>query len=289
MISLERLGERWSAATLADLPPAMKTWSFGLEYVPLALGDGAELYLTRYGWPWRRHLLPEQWCPDGTLASRGVRLARSTGSVFRVGTRVDGRDLRLVVKVSRVGQRLDDGSLALPSPSAWVPEFPCPFQEFGAVERLRQSPMRPRIHTKRPLAIFSPGERFRPWQLGRHAGGLGRQIARHRADQSLRPDLTHRVELDATRRYLVVYAWIEGLTLPELLYRGTIDDALLRRIVLDARDDLGARGFCVLDHKPDHLIVRPRRDARLPFRDGSLVYALADYELLFELRELVQP
>lgn len=288
MISLESLEALRSAVTLADLPPSMKTWSFGVEYVPVALADGAELYLTRYGWPWRRHLMPEQWCPDGAVARRGVRLARSSGSVFRVGTRVDGRDLELVAKVSRVGQQLDDGSLTLPSSSAWVPEFHCPFQEFGAVERLRQSPLRPRIHTKRPLAVFSPGERFQAWQLGRQAGGLSRQIARHRADPSRRPDLPHRVELDTARRYLVVYAWIEGLTLPELLHRGSIDDASLRHIARDARDDLGAHGFCTLDHKPDHVIVRPRRDARLPFRGGHLVYALADYELLFELRELAQ-
>lgn len=289
MISLERLWPRWSTATLAELPPAMKTWSFGVEYVPIALADDAQLYLTRYGWPWRRHLMPEQWCPGGALAGRGVRLARSSGSVFRVGTRVDGRDLQLVVKVSRVGQRLDEGSLALPSSSTWVPEFHCPFQEFGVVERLRQSPLRPRIHTKRPLAIFSPGERLRPWQLGRQAGDLARQMARHRADHALRPDLPHRVELEATRRYLVVYAWIEGLTLPELHHRGAIDDAELSRIVREARDDLRTHGFCVLDHKPDHLTLRPRRDARLPLRHGSLVYALADYELLFELQELVQP
>jgi hypothetical protein len=48
-----------------------------------------------------------------------------------------------------------------------------------------------------------------------------------------------------------------------------------------AAKDLASLGFAVLDHKPRHVILRPRRAGPgLLRRAGRPVYALIDYELL---------
>ena len=45
--------------------------------------------------------------------------------------------------------------------------------------------------------------------------------------------------------------------------------------------ELGQAGFCVLDMKPAHIVIRFTKDGQLRRRkNGRLVYALIDYELL---------
>ena len=44
--------------------------------------------------------------------------------------------------------------------------------------------------------------------------------------------------------------------------------------------DMASKGFRVLDTKPNHIILRRRRDGSLLRRHGKLVYAMVDFELL---------
>jgi hypothetical protein len=48
--------------------------------------------------------------------------------------------------------------------------------------------------------------------------------------------------------------------------------------------ELDQHRLTVLDHKPDHVIVRPRRDGTLPVRGGRLLY----YELLVPVEGLAR-
>jgi hypothetical protein len=48
---------------------------------------------------------------------------------------------------------------------------------------------------------------------------------------------------------------------------------------------MAAKGFRVLDIKPGHIILRQRLDGRLLVRQGRLVYALVDFELLQRTEE----
>ncbi|MFW6106827.1 MAG: hypothetical protein ACOC8H_01565, partial [bacterium] len=51
-------------------------------------------------------------------------------------------------------------------------------------------------------------------------------------------------------------------------------------LVVEVIEDLAAKGFRILDMKPDHIILRQRPDGRLLVRHGRFVYALIDFELL---------
>lgn len=64
---------------------------------------------------------------------------------------------------------------------------------------------------------------------------------------------------------------------------GLVDDRRIEEIMRTVMAELDQHRMRVLDHKPDHVIVRPRRDGTFPVRNGRLAYALADYELLVEL------
>jgi len=64
---------------------------------------------------------------------------------------------------------------------------------------------------------------------------------------------------------------------------GSIDErrAQMRGLAGDGVRDLAAKGFRVLDIKPEHMIVRPRPPADfLRRRDKRIAYALVDFELL---------
>lgn len=259
----------------------MKAAVFGVEYVPARLPAGGDLYLTRWGWPWLEHLLPERWYDGQRFAREGTRLAFSTGTVYRVPIEFGGRKLQIVAKFSRVGQHLEQPvpREALPGQRHFDPKFSSPFEEFAHLERLRTSTRGPRVLTKRALCVFSPAECYEDWELGRLSYRMQWHARRVRDDQE-QNGREQRIELDPRRDYIVLFAWVVGPNLEELVQRGRLSHERMGAISRGVVADLRANGLDVLDHKPNHVIVRTRPDGTLVERGGRLVYALADFELL---------
>jgi hypothetical protein len=250
----------------------------GVDYRRLATGDGGDLYLTRFGLPLREHLVPENWfAPDWFAARR--RPLRGTSVIYQVPTQpVRGVSVGLVMRFSRVGEPVPLDTLTLGRfPHA---EFNSPFEEFALVMALREAPAgpaRPRVFTKKPLAIFVPAERLQLWQTGRSESVFAAKRARH-------PE----VELDIHRQYLLLYGWIEGQdavqTADARALSGPARDTFLAETTHRAVHELAQHGFRMLDIKPHHILLRFRADGSLlRRRDGQLAYVLLDYELLERL------
>ncbi len=244
----------------------------GVEYLHLPTPDGGDLYLTVHGRPFADHLHPEAWFAPEWFHDNRQRLP-GTGTVYRVRTRTRrGRAKDLVVKWCRVGEAIPCDTFTF---TKFVEaEFNSPYEEFALVMELRADPHPPRIRTHKPLAIHVPARRHEPWQLGRSLSRMGRKMARDRD-----------VELDICRQYILIYEWVDGCSIVEAADRGWIggDDpaAVIRSQADRAQRELAAKGFRVLDFKPEHLIVRPRPDGTLlRGRNGDIAYALVDFELL---------
>jgi len=97
-------------------------------------------------------------------------------------------------------------------------------------------------------------------------------------------------KLDICREYILLYGWIKGLNAVEaaqaLGMTGSSTQGFLAETTLRAIDELGQRGFRVLDIKPQHVVLRIRADGSLlRLRSGNPAYALVDYELLEHAEE----
>lgn len=267
------------------LPANAKTTLLGVRYVCVRTDSGDELFVTAHGWPWFRQLLPENWYHNGHYRTGGKRLRFSTGAVYRVP--IPGpRRLEAVVKFSRVGQHLERERLRDSASSAALsdPGFSSPFEEISNLQRLRRVGCSRGILTKRALAIFSPAEVVPAWQLGRINYQFQVRARQLNEDQRDHDGSNHegngKVVLNPDRDYLLLFQWMHGLNLEECLELGLIERAELDRINQMVLSDLRANGFEVLDHKPNHVIVRVRPDGSLLRRHGRVVYGLADFELL---------
>lgn len=247
----------------------------GVDYRYWRFEDGGDLYLTRYGSPFGDCLQPQNWFDPAWFKTRRERLL-GTSTICKVPTRpVRGRSLNLVVRYSRVGERVpvDTDTLCRNLQS----EFNTPFEEISLVMQLRAGAFGPadlRIHTKRPLAVYSPPEILAFWQTGRFKDKFAARQARH-------PEFP----LDLHRQYIVLYGWINGRDAEQVadLYGMTGSERLtfLGAITERTERELDAKGFRVVDMKPAHVILRQRFDGRLLRRsDGRLAYAVVDYELL---------
>jgi hypothetical protein len=93
----------------------------------------------------------------------------------------------------------------------------------------------------------------------------------------------HASLLDPNRDYLTLFSWVVGLNLEELLLMGRISRAELNVIDHEVRQRLERLGFVVADHKPNHIIVRLDKQGMPRRRNGKLVVALADFELLEQI------
>ncbi len=247
----------------------------GVDYVRLRTAHGGDLYLTRFGIPFREHLHPDNWHAPDWFAARRTRLP-GTSLIYNVPTRpVRGVSLALVVRFSRVGEYVPLDTLTLGQyPHA---EFNSPFEEFAVVMALRASPVgpsQPRLLTKKPLAIFVPAERLQLWQTGRSESAIAAKLARH-------PE----IQFDILRQYILLYGWIPGhdalQTANALGLPGNSRETFLADTTRRAIDDLAQHGFRMLDIKPQHVLLRFRPDGSLlRRRDGQPAYALLDYELL---------
>jgi len=252
----------------------------GVDYLRLKTGDGGDLYLTRFGLPFREQLAPENWYAPDWFAVRRARLP-GTSAIYKVPTRpVRGVSLNLVARFSRVGQEIPLDTLTLNENIH--AEFNSPFEEFALVMELRAAGLgasRARILTKRPLAIYMPPEQLQHWQTGRLESKMAAKRARH-------PE----AELDLLRQYILLYGWIEGLNAVQAIQALGVTDRLaetfLAETTLHAIHDLEQLGFRMLDIKPEHLVLRIRPDGSLlRRRTGNPSYALVDYELLERFRE----
>lgn len=252
----------------------------GVDYLHKRTAEGGDLYLTDYGRQVGDHLDPENWHELKWFAQKRQRLF-GTSMIYRLVTRpVHNRIIELVVRYNRMAQDLPmDNAILSRFPDA---EFHTPFEEFSMVLDLRSSKFGPsglRIRTKRPLAIYSPPGEIELWQSGRAEGALTHKLAMY-------PELP----LDIRRRYLVVYGWIDGCDAgqaAELLgMQGQEKEEYLKDVVSFVSNQLRTKGFCVVDMKPNHVIVRFDRSGKLLHdRNGNLVYALIDYELLIRTPE----
>lgn len=273
-----------------ELPADHLVRVYGVRYAALESAAGDELYVTRYGWAMLPCIRPEVWYQQRRYAQTGQRLEEGTGAVWRVPTCINrGAPVDLVVKFSRFAQDVPF-DLQSTFPSGVEPgeavraKFLSPFEEFGLLRELRLGRFGSpeiRIRTKRPLAIFSPAKTVPAWQLGRITSRFRHDAAALERSQAQAPG--RHVRLREDRDYLVLFHWVDGHNAHQCFTRGYLDEDELLALTHRVTGELADKGFRVLDNKPQHFILRPRANGALLRRDGQLVYALVDFELLERL------
>jgi hypothetical protein len=281
--------DRLAAVERFDLlPPEEVTRALGVAYAHVTPAEGGDLYVTRFGWPLVKHLLPERWYADQWYAEHGAKLPGSTGHVYHVRTRpVEGRSSDLVVKFSRVAQEVpivvetsfpDD----VPPETIAAARFNSPMEEFGLVMELRRGDFgapEEQVLTQRPLAIYAPPEEFQLWQLGRNTSWFAAHRRLLQEDQE-RAD-RKAIELDIRRIYVLLYGWVDGRDAEQSLDSGDISEQEFMELAPRVVRELRAKGFRVLDNKPKHYILRRKSNGgMLRTRNGKLAYALVDFEFL---------
>jgi hypothetical protein len=277
------------------LPGGRLLTILGVPYAKVRSPEGGELYLTRFGLQAQDQLRVENWFASGWFTEQRARL-EGTSSVFRVPTRtVNGKSIDLVVKNCRVGEDVPVDTHAIVD--ALGAEFNSPWEEFSLVMEMREGAFGPRhftVTTQRPLAIYVPPDFMQLWQSGRSLAKINRINARHPG-----------VELDILRQYKLVYEWIPGCSVVELLQRGGIHGKArdVAALALDAlvNHDLAEKGYVVADMKPQHIIVSEQDgnalleggtgpsgtsfEARLRKLIEEHHYSMVDYELLVRTPE----
>jgi hypothetical protein len=247
----------------------------GVKYLRLKTEDGGDLYLTQFGLPFWRNLLPENWYARGWFEAKRERL-EGTSTIYKVPTRrVNGRRLNLVVKWSRVGEDVPLDTMTI---NRFIhAEFNSPFEEFSLLMELRQGETGPpgiHIRTQQPLAIYVPSERLQLWETGRSESRLRAKLCRH-----------SEVEIDILRQYVVLYGWIKGWNAVEMALRLHFPERARAEFLAAATSlathELLLKGYRVIDMKPAHIILsHGRKQPLLRDRYGQFAYALVDYELL---------
>lgn len=277
-----------------QIPPYLKLRIFGVDYVCLDLPDSGQLFVTRHGWPFLDHLMPQRWFQDRRYARQGRRLPGSTGDVFMTPSWTDeGRRADLVVKFCRFAQ-----DVPLHVSSTFPPGVPrevidsarfnSPFEEFGLLMDLRRGRFGPtglRIRTKHPLAIFCPKEEYQLWQLGRSPARFQSHQHALLRDQCEAGGVNS-VELDIKRNYIMLFGWVDGQNAEEFFDQGLLAEDEMHELSRRVTEELRLKGFYVLDNKPKHFILRQQRGrGALLRRHGQLVYLLVDFELLLRTEE----
>lgn len=279
-----------------EVPDSHRRTAHGVDYVAIRGLKGGDLHFTREGWAMAESLLPHHWYEDERFCRIGRALPGATGAVYRVPVPHPARGtIGLVVKFCRFGQSVGITIVGENTRFPWSEdlvagaEFLGPFEEFGAIHELRARARRePVILTKRPLAIYCPPTRYLRWQLGREDYRFGCQARSLAANQATQPE-SRRLAYDPERIYVLLYQWIEGIDAEVAARQGTIDRETMVALGQTAAMALAAHGFAVLDHKPRHVIVRPKGHGRLLSRHGATVFGLIDYELLVPIPPDEQP
>lgn len=299
ILSQARLGpaHRLVPNAVSPLAGGQLVTILGVTYSHLKPEQGGDLYLTRFGIQLEEQLRLENWYEREWFKANRERLD-GTSAVFRVRTKpVDGRTVNLVVKNCRVGEDVPVDTRTLED--ALNAEFNSPWEEFSLVMEMREGAFGPRsfsLSTQRPLAIYVPPESLQLWQSGRSREKMQRIQARHPG-----------IELDILRQYKLVYEWIPGMDVVQLLLAaGLPRDELIEEIKalnLQAMAHMRAKGWIVADMKPQHVIVRQLHASELlepasadrcavdetvrglRWHLGAHEYAVIDYELLGRTEE----
>jgi len=243
----------------------------GVKYLHLRMKDGSDLYVTEFGLPFTKCLMPDShWNDDAWMKEHSTRL-RGTSAVYRVRTKeVDGHSREIVLKWNRMGQDIPGETRSLDADNA---EFNSPFMEFSLLIELRDSRHESpgQLRTHKPLAIYVPRKYVAGEQLGRR---------RHKMEAIQRNH--EEIELDWNRNYAVIYEWIKGTDAGDACRDGLIDADFLHNLMEQSVEDLKAKGYTVSDHKPQHLIVRKDEGngGLVKSDDGTTLYGLVDFELL---------
>jgi hypothetical protein len=277
-----------------EVPDTMRRRVYGVPYVQMDDTTGGRLWVTRHGWRLLEHLPPAKWYLRRQYERRGQRLSEGSGAVFCVSSPVPAAPpVKMIVKFSRMAQDLPlhvssrfPGGISRHVLDEAV--FNDPFQEFGLLEELRNSRFGPpslKIRTKRPLAVYSPGRRFEAWQLGRTEDRFRRHSQQLASDQATLENGMEPVELSIHRQYIYLFHWIRGEDAESLSRSGALSSEETTDLVSNVIEDLAAKGFRVLDTKPNHVILRRRPDGQLLRRGGQFAYALVDFELLQRTEE----
>jgi hypothetical protein len=249
-----------------------------VEYLHLQLADGSDLYVTEYGRPFVKQLLPENhWSDRDWFAANNVKLC-GTGSLYRITTKeVAGVSKDIVLKWNRMGEDIPGETQAWGMDTA---KFNSPFEEFSLVIEMRNARggSDGLIRTHKPLAIYVPRKYVEAERMGRKKYLL--DVVQRKHDE---------ITLDQNRQYAVIYEWVKGIDAAEAFGEGMIDKEEMRDLTLRSNQEMLDKGFVVRDSKPHHVIVRPRDDGRLAEdKQGDILYALIDFELLERTAEREQ-
>jgi hypothetical protein len=116
--------------------PRPLTTVLGVKYLHLRGADGTDLYITEFGRPFARWLLPENhWVDDQWVKAHGIRLP-GTSALYRLTTKeVDGQSKEIVIKWNRMGQDIPGETRSADAEA----EFNSPFMEFSLVIELRNT------------------------------------------------------------------------------------------------------------------------------------------------------
>ena len=256
---------------LEHYPNIALTRFLNVDYVHAKTGDGGDIYVTRHGLPFIRHMEPENWYAAKWFKANREKLA-GTSTVYKVKTKpVGGKSLDMVVKWCRMGQDVPLETKIIED--VLRAEFNSPFEEFSLVEELRDNSYGPgdlKILLQKPLAVYVPPERLQLWQTGRSKAKIMSKIAKHPG-----------VEIDILRQYILIYKWVRGLNAVDAFEQAGMPDEQLAAFTQQGINDLRLKGYRVLDQKPVHFILRPRPDGSiLQKHDSRMPYALVDFELL---------
>ncbi len=242
---------------------------FGVKYLHLRMEDGSDLYVTEYGLPFTKCLMPENhWADESWMENHSVRLP-GTSALYRVTTKeVEDQSKEIVVKWNRMGQDIPGETRSTDTDA----EFNSPFMEFSLVLELRNTRFESpgRLLTHKPLAIYVPRKYIQGEQLGRRRHKI--EAIQQNHDE---------IAIDWNRNYAVIYEWLKGVDAAEACRQGLLTRADLGSLIQRSSEELNAKGFTVSDNKPQHIIVRANHDGKLlSDRGGKIYYGLVDFELL---------
>jgi hypothetical protein len=257
--------------SIRDLPAGAQLVNvMGVDYIHTVTENSGDLYLTSEGFAQANHLQPDSWY-DLTWFRAHREELDGTGAVYACPSKpIDGDCLVVVVKFSRVGQKVPIETKAIRDLLSC--EFNGPFEEFALVEELRRSRRGPEglvVRTQVPLAIYVPPDKWQPSQTGRFQWRIANKVAKHPG-----------IAIDILRDYIMVYGWLPGVDVCEAEAMGWLTHEQVLTMNQRATDEAAAKGFQVLDMKPAHVIVQVADRERLVMEGGRIEYGLVDFELL---------
>jgi hypothetical protein len=270
----------------------------GVVYSHRKTSDGGDMYFTRFGLHYADLLELSNWYEKEWFESKRERL-EGTSAVYRVPTKqVNGREIELVVKNCRVGEHVPIQTRTLLD--FINAEFNSPWEEFALVFELREGKYGAteiRCNTQEPLAIYVPPETMQLWQSGRSNAKINRIRAKHPG-----------IDLDILRQYKLIYGWIKGKDVVQLLSEcGMTGDGLMAALLPLTRNamlDLEHKGYVMVDIKPCHIVIAEGEVVPIEAIAGTTVedtqrlrsqvitdlvkrgrYSVIDYELLIRTPE----